>query len=159
MDKGVRDSECLYGKSLGGIKEVFLEKICDSYESVENFFGSKASSLSPKEIELNVYHKGVGFKRHTDKGKAEGDIGSREITYLYYFYNEPKAFEGGDLVLFDTNRKTGACGDEFTRIAIKNNMLLFFPSDCWNQVTQLKSEGADFYSGRFTLNGWMHSKP
>ena len=158
VDKTVRDSQCLYKKSIGDeLKMCFLDEITRLYKNVESFFCRNSALLCPRELELNVYRRGVGFVRHTDAGSQDG-MDTREITFLYYFYQDPKAFAGGDLALFDTNRKQGDCGVGFSRINITNNSLLFFPSDCWHQVTQLKSAGESFYSGRFTLNGWFHSK-
>jgi Rps23 Pro-64 3,4-dihydroxylase Tpa1-like proline 4-hydroxylase len=157
VDKEVRDSLCLSRKSMGDIQESFLEIVKSYFTKVELFFCRSGLNLYPRELELNLYRQGVGFKLHTDTG-TEASIKTREISFIYYFFQEPKNFIGGDLVLFDTNRRSGECGDKFTKINIENNSLLFFPSDCWHQVTSLKESGASFFSGRFTLNGWLHSK-
>ena len=57
---------------------------------------------------------------------------------MYYLWEEPKSFEGGDIIL-STNKQQD---DWSTKISIKRHMLVVFPSPTFHEVTELtKGEG------------------
>ncbi len=111
------------------------------------------------EFHLNLTAHGNGdfFRLHRDR--TEGNFARRRLSYVYYFHREPRRFDGGELLLYDTDR--AAVRFElgvFTRLETMHNSLIFFPSDCYHEV--LPVAGADdFADARFTVNGWLLVPP
>jgi hypothetical protein len=60
---------------------------------------------------------------------------------LNYFIKEPKAFSGGEIVLYSGTTKTQA------EIEIKNNRVVIIPGCTTHEVKEIKSELIDGYSG------------
>lgn len=61
--------------------------------------------LGNSELQLTLHVKGDFFRVH--RGSSDNPkslLNSRKITFVYYFYRQPKQFTGGDLLLFDTNK-------------------------------------------------------
>ena len=69
-------------------------------------------------------------------------------------HRRPRRFSGGDLLLYDTDvdAKTGHTG-AFSRITPLRNGIIFFPSNCYHQVTPVQCETDDFEDARWVLNG------
>ena len=110
--------------------------------------------LESHEIELNLtaHRDGDFFRVHMDGDPVDSD---RRLSYVYYFHRQPRRFSGGDLLLYDTNRqKNGFRPGVFTRIEPLHNSIVFFPSDCYHEITPV-SGAQDFADARFTVNGWF----
>lgn len=45
-------------------------------------------------------------------------------------------YQGGDLLLFDTNEKENSYCNDYTQITPRHNILILFPSHFYHQVTQ-----------------------
>lgn len=158
VDKAVRSSLAIYDKQFGEFKlriHAELQPYLKQYTKWLNTF--QINSLSDDlELEINVYTEGRGFKKHKDKG-SRGAGSTRDLTFVYYFFKEPQQFKGGDLLLFDSNREGEECNGDFSRLKVKNDLLVIFPSDCYHQVTEIHSPKKNsLMGGRFTLNGWLH---
>jgi predicted 2-oxoglutarate/Fe(II)-dependent dioxygenase YbiX len=67
---------------------------------------------------------------------------------LTWFYQEPKKYEGGDLILKDE--------DDILNIESLNNRLLIFPSRIWHQVTPIKFNGTKMTDGRYCMTQFLH---
>lgn len=100
--------------------------------------------FSPRQIEMQLTaHSHNGFyKVHNDNGSP--DTQTRQLTYVYYFWSEPKAFCGGELVV------------EEEVVQPDNNMMIFFPSGLIHEVKTVVCPSRDFASSRFTVNGWIN---
>ncbi|WP_246843999.1 2OG-Fe(II) oxygenase, partial [Hydrocoleum sp. CS-953] len=48
---------------------------------------------------ITAHNHGHYYQTHNDNGIPE--VAKREITYVYYFYQQPQQFSGGELVLYD----------------------------------------------------------
>ena len=104
------------------------------------------------EIKFTLYRDGSRFLCHHDC-----DVGRRQVTALLYLHGAPKAFSGGDLVLFDTDRETAAPGYGFTFVPCRSNTLVVFPSWGIHEVLQLSVPGDRFQDARFAIGchfGW-----
>ena len=108
------------------------------------------------ELDVTAYPDGHFYKVHCDWSNEYEP--HRWISYVWYFYREPRRFSGGDLLLHDTDRETGRYTGVFTRLAPLHNSIVFFPSDCYHQVTPVHGDGDDFGDGRFSVNGWILGK-
>jgi Rps23 Pro-64 3,4-dihydroxylase Tpa1-like proline 4-hydroxylase len=96
------------------------------------------------------------FKRHTDSSLHEG----RTVSFVYYFYREPKAFTGGELRVYDTrvegDRIVG--GRKYDTIIPRQNQMLFFPSYLFHEVLPVRCPSQKLADSRFTVNGWISRK-
>jgi len=106
------------------------------------------------ELQVTRHGDGAHLWCHRDIGPAHPD---RHVSYVYYFYRQPRSFSGGDLLLVDQDA-SGVRGDmlAFTRIIPTDNMLILFPSDRWHSVSRVMVESGDPLDARWTVNGWFN---
>jgi len=132
-------------KLIHGIITKRLSNICF-------FLGLRPFEASRVEVKLRAYHNGEYFRVHQDGGKG------RQISYTYFFHPEPKRFEGGELVTFDTDTTTSNFNHCFTRIIPKRNSAFFFPSHFYHAVLPVQTQNDNFMSARFVINGHIWGK-
>ena len=102
------------------------------------------------ETGLSVYRGGGRFfSKHSDGGQRGDRV--RTLCFCYYFHRQPRAFSGGDLLLYDGDGTQG-----FTRIEPQHNSLVFFPAACIHQVAPFERDVADFGDARFAVHGWLN---
>lgn len=109
------------------------------------------------EMQMTAHNDGNFYKIHNDSGS---DItNTRTLTYVYYFYQEPKQFSGGELQLYDTvfSNHHPIAQTPNQLIQPENNSLVFFPSICQHEVLPVRCASQQFQHSRFTLNGWFHN--
>jgi hypothetical protein len=83
------------------------------------------------------YEDSGGYGNHTDLAT---------VTVLCWLHKEPRAFEGGDIVF-----------EETTRIEMRHNRVLFFPSVARHEVTPVKMlQNKDGY-GRYCISNFLHT--
>ena len=137
------------------IRPWFVEELGRVVGNVFEHF--RVGDMHEFHVELNVTaHRGGGFYLpHRDTGYARS--GSRLVSFAYYFHCEPKAFAGGELLLYDTCIATdGYRAAAFSRIEPLNNSLVFFPSNYYHEVLPVRAQSDAFENARFTVNGWLH---
>lgn len=145
----IRNNIELKGKHT--VKAVIRDGISSQLYDITKGLGINAFKASFIEVKLRAYRNGEYFRTHHDGDKK------RNITFVYFLYHEPKAFEGGELILFDSNTdKSGYC-DQFTRIVPENKTLFLFPSHFYHAVLPVKTEGSSFLSARFVINGHIQN--
>jgi SM-20-related protein len=85
------------------------------------------------------------------------DTSTRELTFVYYFYREPKAFLGGELVIYDSKIENNYYikADSFQTVEPLNNSIVFFPSHYMHEVLPIQCPSQAFADSRFTINGWI----
>lgn len=105
--------------------------------------------------QLTVHGNGDYFRKHQDK--FDDVHRERVITFVYYFFHQPKRFEGGELLLFDSINDV--LGDRSGPVALEFrppvNSLILFPSEAYHEVVQVHSPSQAFLDSRFTVNGWL----
>ena len=119
----------------------------------------RLESFTPTSIELQLtlHNDGNYYKIHNDNGSP--DCANRVLTFVYYFYREPKAFAGGELVLYDTKveNNTFVSAGTFKTVTPKNNAIVFFPSHYMHEVLTVNCPSQAFLDSRFTINGWIRN--
>ncbi|MEM7132592.1 MAG: 2OG-Fe(II) oxygenase [Chloroflexota bacterium] len=153
-----RQSHVLHKNQLGHIGERFINKIEQTLPQIFSKLAVDNFTVGQTELQLTMHVHGDFFRVHRDSSAKEDSLASRQVTFVYYFYQPPKQFEGGDLLLFDTDGKANAYASTYTRIVPVHNSVIFFPSCSYHQVTPVMLQSDDFRGGRFTLNGWLHPK-
>jgi Rps23 Pro-64 3,4-dihydroxylase Tpa1-like proline 4-hydroxylase len=124
-------------------QELILQKIDQIIEPVKKHFKHEFKNYSV-ECQMTAHNHGDFFKPHTDNGHY---CTNRLISYVYYFYKQPKPFDGGQLVLY--NQKGSLTVEPI------NNSLIFFASSCLHEVLPVHCPGENFSNSRFTINGWI----
>jgi SM-20-related protein len=116
------------------------------------------SPFSPNRIEAQITASNDGdfFRRHSDN--AHPQIATRELTFVYFFHREPKAFHGGELRLYESRWENGAYvpTSRYRSILPEQNQVVFFPSALIHEITPVECHSSAFSDSRFTVNGWLH---
>lgn len=111
-------------------------------------------AFEPKNVSMELHatrNGGFGLP-HRDNLSNPSLI----LAFAYYFHSQPKAFEGGDLLLFDSDRTDGDhVFTRFTRLIHRDNTLTLFPTACSHQITRVDSRNDDVAHSRFAVVGWV----
>ncbi len=102
------------------------------------------------QIDLAVHRDGDFFRRHRDTlvGEHRKD-GVRLISAVYYFFRQPRGFQGGQLALFDPR------GDHEI-VEPLHDRLVVFPSFLPHEVRPIAISGDRFADARFSINCWLN---
>lgn len=148
-----RRSRVLY--SLGELTESFIHQLQAQLPEILPQLGLTPFPVSQIEIQLTAHNDGDYYKIHNDNGSPEA--ATRELTYVYYFHQEPQAFSGGELRLYNSRVKAGyyQAADSYQLVTPRNNSLVFFPSRCLHEVLPVCCPAQTFAHSRFTINGWI----
>src|ERR1041384_3779229 len=112
----------------------FSEKLSMMLPQIESSFGV---DLTEPEIELYVhaYNDGTYFLRHADT--HGGGNWRRRISCVYYVHRRPRAFDGGDLIVYD-RRGSGY------PVAAEHNSAVFFPANLMHEVRRITCASGAF---------------
>jgi len=107
------------------------------------------------EVQLTAHNDGNYYKVHNDNGSA--DTATRLLTYVYYFYREPKPFDGGELLIYDSRVENGfyVQAESYQTVEPINNSVVFFLSRYLHEVLPIRCPSQQFADSRFTVNGWI----
>jgi SM-20-related protein len=139
---------------LGDFGEMFRERVRSDLPAVLKKLQIPYFTISEIECQITSHNDDHYFVRHIDSGISAT---SRVVTFVYYFHNEPRRFDGGSLRLYKGKLENGiyTCGETNVDINPKNNTMLFFPSACYHEVLPIKCSSGEFKDSRFTVNGWV----
>ena len=107
----------------------------------------------PAHIDLQMTaFQDSGYSRpHQDPSPRE--YRSQTPLCIYYFHRQPRAFQGGDLLLYDTDVNTGYHDlSAFSRIEPIDNSFVIYPRVWFHEVTSVQCAAGGFADGRFTVN-------
>ena len=150
-----RQSHVLFAKFFPELSGLIQSKIIETLPEVLTKLNMPPFEISEIEVQLTAHNDGCYYKIHNDAGSEK--TANRELTYVYYFYQEPKAFSGGELRIYDTELKgKGAITHEnYKTIRPNNNSIVFFNSRCRHEVMPVVCPSKIFDHSRFTVNGWI----
>lgn len=153
-DNAYRRSQVLY--NLEGCENLFVDRISSYLPHVLARLHQPPFPISHFEVQLTASNHGQFFKTHRDDDADS--VRTRAITFIYYFFREPKAFSGGALRLYDSDfDQHGNLGaGEFQTIHPAQNQIVFFPSESLHEVLPVHCPSGEFADSRFTVNGWVH---
>lgn len=126
---------------------VALPRLLDQL-AVEQF------AISRIEAQITASNQGDYFRWHTDNGAEM--IASRQVTFVYFFHREPKAFRGGELRIYEAAPHRGSQAASFDSIVPEQNQLVVFRSSLAHEITPVECPTAALADSRFTVNGWLH---
>ena len=141
---------------LGEFEEIFRARIEAALPRVLERLGMPPFPITRFESQITASNHGDYFRHHSDN--AEEEIARRQLTYVYFFHREPKAFEGGELRLHDACKQNGTWISSGTYKALVplQNQIVFFPSGLLHEITPIVCPTQLFADSRFTVNGWLH---
>jgi Rps23 Pro-64 3,4-dihydroxylase Tpa1-like proline 4-hydroxylase len=106
------------------------------------------------EVKLRVYLDGHFFRAHMDCDPGFERAAYRQISYVYFFHKMPRAYTGGNLLLFDTDIDTNWFSTaSFTSVVPEDNSIVFFPSAYWHSVVPISCPSKQFVDSRMVING------
>lgn len=152
-DKDYRISKVLY--DFPRFSTLFRERIGSLAGRLTQRFAMQSFPVAEIECQMTAHNDGHYFKLHNDNGSPETK--TRAISYVYYFYGEPKGFSGGEFRLYHSRVENGLyqCGEAAADLPPKDNSILFFPSHCHHEVLPVRCASGAFKDSRFTINGWI----
>lgn len=155
-DPSYRKSLVLY--NLGEYTSVIQDRLLNLLPNVLTAFNRETFPISHVDIQVTASNDGDFFKVHQDNSSEDPvDIHRREVSFVYYFHTEPKAFTGGQLKLY--NSENGEVQEPKKKtaqtITPRQNVLVLFPSSYDHEVLPVRCPSRKFVSSRFTVNGWI----
>ena len=111
------------------------------------------------ESQLTAHNDGNYYRQHNDNGSP--DTASRLLTYVYYFNRSPKAYDGGQLRVWDSTVRDGyyVAAESAHDYQPLDNSIVFFLSRYLHEVLPVRCPSGQFADSRFTINGWLHQTP
>jgi Rps23 Pro-64 3,4-dihydroxylase Tpa1-like proline 4-hydroxylase len=154
VDREFRRSRSL--PDLGDHRRIIEDRVRACLPAVLEGLGLPSFEPSKIEASLTAINDGGFFGVHNDN--AHDLLLSRRLTFVYYLFREPQAFQGGDLRLFETRRTEAgyAATDRSARVVAVRNRIILFPSVIEHEVTEVSCPSGDFADSRFAVNGWVH---
>lgn len=139
---------------LGPIETEFSGAVRAQFDWLFNQLGMPRFPVAQMEMGLVAHQDGGFFDLHIDSFTQDGRetaVSDREIRAVYYFYQEPKIFAGGELAIHSLRP-----GDPVTVLEPIHNRFIAFPSFAPHEVRKVSNTSANFASSRFPINCWIH---
>ena len=155
-DPSYRKSRVLY--DIGEYGPLIQHRLMSFLPEALKVFNRQPFDLSHIDVQVTASNDGDFFKVHNDNGHAEPpEIPRREISFVYYFNSEPKAFTGGSLRFYNSEDGRIESADErkLRTVFPRQNTLVLFPSSYSHEVLPVKCPTGEFAHSRFTVNGWF----
>ncbi len=120
--------------------------------------GIPTFDIAQIEAQLTMHNHDNYYKIHNDNASEE--TATRRLTYVYYYYREPRGFSGGKLRFYNRIQpQVNLPGEEqYVDVEPYNNSLILFPSQYMHEVMRVECQSRAFQDSRFTINGWVREK-
>ncbi|MEB3342013.1 2OG-Fe(II) oxygenase [Okeania sp.] len=150
-----RQSLVLHHKFYSELAKSIQKKVLKILPSVLERLNHPNFSVSNIVIQLTAHNDGCFYTIHSDANTEM--TATRKMTYVYYFYQQPKSFSGGELVIYETKVQGNNLfkHNDFKVIEPHNNSIIFFPSRYLHEVLPVSCPTKEFEHSRFTFNGWI----
>ena len=149
-----RESLVLHGAM--DVLPEFAELVGACVPLLQQIFALDGDAFS-MERQITAHNDGDYFKVHNDSGSPQDN--GRLLTYVYYFHREPKAFDGGELIIYDSAMR-GTMPEvvgSYHVVPPEQNSIVFFRSGDRHEVRPVVVPSHSFADCRFTVNGWIHA--
>ena len=114
-------------QDLGPHREVVVDRVQACLSRILEQLDREPFPVTRVEAQITASNDGDFFRWHNDNG--QGEIATREITFVYFFHREPKQFQGGELRLYDSRWENGMYRPESTyrTIVPQQNQMILLP--------------------------------
>lgn len=139
---------------LGPFKQEFQSAISARQDEFMAALGVPHFTVHETELELVAHGDGAYYITHVDV--LTGDYRAlqttdRIISAVFYFYRQPKAFNGGELAIYPLSKSA----EPFQLIEPDRNRLIAFPSFVPHEVRPVTCSSGAFADSRFAINCWL----
>ncbi|MEE3716131.1 2OG-Fe(II) oxygenase [Tumidithrix elongata RA019] len=137
--------------------QLLINRMMAIAPQVVSRLGIQNFTPSSIEAQLTMNNDGNYYKIHNDNGSS--DTANRVWTFVYYFHREPKAFTGGELLLYDSKIENNfyVAAKSYKTIQPKNNSVAVFLSRCLHEVLPVSCPSKQFLDSRFAVTGWVRN--
>lgn len=137
------------------VYDFIADRIHAIVPDVLNALGLPPFTVQEIEAQITAHNDGNYYRIHNDSGSPE--TATRELTYVYYFYRQPKPFSGGELLIYDSRIEDNyfVQADTFQTIDPRDNSIVLFLSRYMHEVLPVRCPSRSFADSRFTVNGWI----
>ncbi len=104
------------------------------------------------DVQITASPDGGFYNRHTDN--SSGQTAGRTISYVMFVHRSPRAFTGGELVLYPYGPADLGSGRQ--TISPETGRIVFFPSGLLHEIMPVHTGGDLIEQARLTVNGWIH---
>lgn len=122
-----RRSTVIYDDQLAGVAAKLEREIRLRLPEVMAALQITAFDIGSFEFQLTSHNHGEYYKWHTDNGTRETE--TRVITFVYYFHSQPRRFDGGELLIYQSEQQMV--------VQPENDSMVFFNS-CTNIKRKIK---------------------
>jgi hypothetical protein len=139
---------------LGGLEKTFTERIKQHLHEVLPRVGKKPFPVGRIEMQITASNDGDYFRLHKDTDGTD----TREVSFVYFFYHEPRRYSGGELRIYPTREIDGRQepADHAALLSPRQDSIVFFSSLNDHEVLPVRVPSREFADSRFTVNGWIH---
>lgn len=139
---------------LGPFADTFKKALMAHLEPALKKLHHQGFPVGRMEMQITASGDGDYFRLHSDSDSKS----TREISFVYYFYREPRRFSGGELRLYQSKLVDGKLipADHPQTLSPRQDMLVLFPSANDHEVLPVRVPTGAFADSRFTINGWIH---
>ena len=150
-----RQSSVLYATYYADLYHLLRKRLLKILPAVMGQLDADPFLVSQVEMQMTAHNDGCFYKIHNDSGSPETE--TRVLTYVYYFHQEPKAYSGGALRIYETDLQGPATepSEWFEEVVPANNTIVLFDSRVKHEVRPVVCPSHQFEDSRFTLNGWL----
>jgi Rps23 Pro-64 3,4-dihydroxylase Tpa1-like proline 4-hydroxylase len=144
-------------EDIGNFRAAIEHRIADRLPDLTSELQLSSFDRGEFEIEMVAHADGGFYKRHIDTftGRSRAQSSDRVISCVYYFFQEPKTFSGGELRLYPLRTITDPAPQPID-IAIENDTLVAFSSWMPHEVLPVQNPSTAFADSRFSINCWVH---
>lgn len=137
----------------GPIRDRFVEQLKGALPAALERLGIKPFPVGQIEMQITASGDGDYYRMHSD---SDGES-TRELSFVYFFFGEPRSFSGGELRLFDDRGVSDrAHADNSRLVSPRLDSLIMFPSHTPHELLPIRVPSGKFADSRFTINGWIH---
>jgi Rps23 Pro-64 3,4-dihydroxylase Tpa1-like proline 4-hydroxylase len=104
-------------------------------------------------VRVRIYLDGHFFRVHVD-AEPNSPSANRLYAFVYFFQRTPRPYEGGELLLFDTDYDAMTLSrTRFTCILPEDNSIVLFPATYFHAVLPVRVASGELADSRFVVNG------
>jgi Rps23 Pro-64 3,4-dihydroxylase Tpa1-like proline 4-hydroxylase len=137
------------------IVPLFINKLKELAPEIHATYGININNHK-LELSLSAYNDGDFYNWHTDT-YPNTPTENRVLSFLFYYYDKPKRFTGGELEIMTKEVKELAESATINNILILPcyNSFVMFKSDTIHRVKKVLSKTG---ASRYAVTGWLSSK-
>jgi SM-20-related protein len=136
----------------GPLARQVRERVTATLPRAQQALGLPVVPAERVDVQITASPDGGFYKRHTDS--SSGPAASRKISYVLFVHRSPRAFTGGELVLYPHGPADLRAGRR--AISPETGRIVFFPSGLLHEIMPVHAPGGLIEQARLTVNGWIH---